>query len=109
MSRFAWIPICVCLAAPLVSGCQSASPRTASTAGSRPSGFWSADGKTTQTTVATGRGGSTPFRLTSTKGRDDAVTRTAGGRAERIPLPRTDVGGLRDVDGSAPARSIGAF
>ena len=34
----------------------------------------------------------------------------SGTRSDRIPLPRTDAGGLRDVDAARPAEQpIGAF
>ena len=110
MPRFAVLPLCVCLAAPLWSGCQTASPRTALVERAQPATFWTANGSGSQTRLVSGRSEAAPTRLASRSNRDGGTLGglLTGSASERIALPRANV---RDIDSSRGAgdEPIGAF
>jgi len=111
MRRFALLPLCVALAAPLGSGCQTASPRTARVERAQPATFWSANGSGSQTRLVSGRSGPAPTRLASRLSRENGGAfggLLSGGASERVALPRADV---RDIDSGRGTgdEPIGAF
>jgi hypothetical protein len=109
MRRLAALPLCVCLAAPLWSGCQSTSHRTARVDRAQPATFWSADGGS-QTRLVSGRSDGVPTRLASRSSRDGNSLGglISGRRPERVPLPRTAARDIDSARGSAD-EPIGAF
>lgn len=109
MPRLAALPLFLCLLAPLASGCQS-TQQTARVERPRGDSFWSADGRSSTSLVA--RQGDSKFRFASRDSSDSGIAGflSSGSGKERIPLPRTQPGGLQGVDGQASAaQGIGAF
>jgi hypothetical protein len=110
MPRIAALPLILCLFAPLVCGCQTA--QQTARVERRGDSFWSANGRSSASLVA--RQGEGSFRFASRDTSDGssgiAGFLSSGGGKERIPLPRTQPGGLRGVDRQASAsQGIGAF
>jgi len=111
MPRLAALLLFLCLSAPLVSGCQTAQ-QTARVERPRGDSFWSADGRSSTSLVA--RQGDSKFRFASRDSSDSgsgfAGFLSSSSGKDRIPLPRTQPGGLRGVDQQASAaQGIGAF
>jgi len=112
MRRLALLPLCVCLAAPFWSGCQTTG-QTAQASRTRPGSFLSADGQPLKTELVNNRNGSAKVRFASRPDRDGGSSLSEllpGSTGDRIPLPRTDAGELRDVDAPpSQQQPIGAF
>lgn len=112
MRRFSALPLCVCLAAPLWSGCQS-TQQTAQVEPTPPGTFWSADGTPAHTELVANRDGSPKIRFASRPSQDGGTPLSnliPGSGSDRIPLPRTDEGQLRDIETERPnEQPIGAF
>ncbi|MBA3315967.1 MAG: hypothetical protein M3552_12405 [Planctomycetota bacterium] len=111
MPRLPVFPILMCLAASLASGCQTAQ-QTARVERPRGDAFWTADGRSSTSMVARKGEGEVRFasRDTSNGGTSFSGILSGGTGKERIPLPRTQPGGLRNVDRQASAeQGIGAF
>lgn len=112
MRRLATLPLCVCLVAPLWSGCQSAQ-RTARVERTSPGSFWSAEGQKSRTELVSTRKGAGEVRFASRSNRNGGSSLSgllSGGGSDRIPLPRTDGDGLRNLETpGANDQPIGAF
>ncbi|MGC1275557.1 MAG: hypothetical protein WBC44_17755 [Planctomycetaceae bacterium] len=112
MRRYAALPLCVCLASPFWSGCQT-TQQTAQVEPTPPGSFWSADGQSANTELVSNRDGEAKIRFASRPRRDGSTTLSnllPGSGSDRIPLPRTDEGRLRDIETERPnEQPIGAF
>ncbi len=112
MRRLAVLPLCVCLAATCWSGCQSAR-HTAHVEPPRPGASWSAGGESSRAELVSNRDGEAKVRFASRPGGEGGSSLSnflPVGSGDRIPLPRTDDGALRNIDSAGPVEQpIGAF
>ena len=111
--RFPLVPVlCVVTLSTHLVGCQ-ATPESAGTARSQPGSFWSAEGRRSGTELVSRRRAAPTMRFATRSGGEShsAFSGLLGGsKTDRIPLPRSDEGGLREVDSArASHQPIGAF
>jgi hypothetical protein len=100
-----------CVFAALSSGCQT-TQQTARVERPRADSFWSAEGRSATSLVHRQGDGEVRFatRNPSNSGGSFSGLFSGGSGKERIPLPRTQPGGLRNVEREASAdQGIGAF
>lgn len=106
MLRLATLPLCLCLAAPLVSGCQMPGSQTARATRSEPAAVLKGSGRTPSAELVSGRSGDSSVRFASRKAGSSLPGVGSGTRSARIPLPKT---AARDIDADGSDHQIGAF